>query len=248
MGRWSRRLADSFVRWLAVDPDLTWLDVGCGTGALASTICRIADPAAVVACDPSAAFVEHVRSRIVESRISAVVAGGGRCPRDRGDSTTWCPGWCSTSLPIRGKACGRCEHALDPGGVVSAYVWDDADRMQLMRVFWDEAVGVDAAARKLDEGRRFPVCRREALESVFHDAGLSRLTSEAVEIPTRFESFADYWRPFLGGTGPAPSYVASLDAETRATLRDRLERRLAPGPDSAVELVARAGAVRGSTP
>jgi hypothetical protein len=117
-----------------------------------------------------------------------------------------------------------------------------------MRVFWDEAVGVDAAARKLDEGRRFPVCRREALESVFHDAGLSRLTSEAVEIPTRFESFADYWRPFLGGTGPAPSYVASLDAETRAALRDRRERRLAPGPDSAVELVARAGAVRGSTP
>ena len=135
-----------------------------------------------------------------------------------------------------------------PGGMVAGYVWDYAGRMQLLRVFWDEAVGVDAAAQALDEGRRFPLCRPDALESVFRDAGLCDVRSEAIEIPTPFESFADYWRPFLGGTGPAPSYVASQDADTRGALRDRLQRRLAPGPASPIDLVARAWAVRGMAP
>lgn len=34
MGRWSRRVAEQFVAWLAPGPDLRWLDVGSGTGAL----------------------------------------------------------------------------------------------------------------------------------------------------------------------------------------------------------------------
>jgi hypothetical protein len=49
--------------------------------------------------------------------------------------------------------------------------------MQLLRTFWAEAVGVDAAARELDEGRRFPMCRADALESVFREAGLKDVRS-----------------------------------------------------------------------
>ena len=246
MGRWSRRLADSFVRWLEVDPGLTWLDVGCGTGALASTICRVAGPTAVVACDPSVAFVEHVRSRIADSRISVVVAGAGGLPERPGGFDCVVSGLVLNFLPDPRRGVQEMRARARPGGVVAAYVWDYADRMQLLRVFWDEAVGVDAAARELDEGRRFPICRADALESVFREAGLNDVRSDAVEIPTPFASFSDYWRPFLGGTGPAPSYVASLDAEKRGQLRDRLERRLARGSASAIDLVARAWAVRGT--
>jgi hypothetical protein len=39
----------------------------------------------------------------------------------------------------------------------------------------DAAAALDDAAAELDEGRRFPLCE-----------------------------FDDYWRPFLGGHGPAP--------------------------------------------
>jgi methylase of polypeptide subunit release factors len=34
MGRWSRPLAERFVRWLDLPPGGHWLDVGTGTGAL----------------------------------------------------------------------------------------------------------------------------------------------------------------------------------------------------------------------
>ena len=60
-----------------------------------------------------------------------------------------------------------------------------------------------------------------------------------------FEDFDDYWQPFLGGTGPAPAYVAALDPARREALRARLARRLGAGPGSPIRLRARAWAVRG---
>ena len=35
VGRWSRLVALELLAWLAAPPGLDWLDVGCGTGALA---------------------------------------------------------------------------------------------------------------------------------------------------------------------------------------------------------------------
>jgi hypothetical protein len=70
---------------------------------------------------------------------------------------------------------------------------------------------------------------------------------KALEIKTRFESFIDYWEPFLGGTGPAPTYVKSLASEARQQLMEDLQARLLPDGDSGFELVARAWAVKGST-
>ena len=34
MGRWSRPVAETALGWLGLPPGLSWLDVGCGTGAL----------------------------------------------------------------------------------------------------------------------------------------------------------------------------------------------------------------------
>ena len=43
------------------------------------------------------------------------------------------------------------------GGIIAAYVWDYAGKMELMRFFWDAAVTLDASVRPLDEGVRFPL-------------------------------------------------------------------------------------------
>jgi hypothetical protein len=69
-----------------------------------------------------------------------------------------------------------------------------------------------------------------------------------VEIPTLFRDFDDYWSPFLGGQGPAPSYAMSLSEERRAALRERLRATLSTSEDGAIPLVARAWAVRGHSP
>jgi hypothetical protein len=118
--------------------------------------------------------------------------------------------------------------------------------MLLLRHFWDAAVSQDSAASALDEGNRFPLCRPDALTALFRDGGVGDVRCEPIEIGTVFASFDDYWRPFLGGTGPAPSYVASLDADRRAILARKLEETLQREPNGTITLTARAWAVRGS--
>jgi hypothetical protein len=74
---------------------------------------------------------------------------------------------------------------------------------------------------------------------------LINVSSTAVEVPTVFRDFDDYWTPFLGGQGPAPTYIVSLDEERRAAVREALRTRLPIEADGTIHLIARAWAVRG---
>lgn len=89
------------------------------------------------------------------------------------------------------------------------------------------------------------VCRPRPLAELFLRAGLHDVEVQAIDIPTAFESFDDYWTPFLGGTGSAPKYCMSLDEEARGRLREKIRSRLPTGPDGEILLVARAWAVKG---
>jgi len=133
-----------------------------------------------------------------------------------------------------------------PGGIVAAYVWDYSGRMELVRHFWDAAVALDPRASELDEGRRFPLANPTVLATLLRDAGLRDVETLAIEVPTIFRDFDDYWSPFLGGQGPAPSYLMSLDEERRTRLREGLRARLPLGSDGSVSLTARAWAARGT--
>jgi len=69
----------------------------------------------------------------------------------------------------------------------------------------------------------------------------------AIDVPTVFKDFDDYWTPFLGGQAPAPGYCMSLTEERRAALRERIRATMAMAtkPDGSIHLIARAWAVRG---
>jgi hypothetical protein len=118
--------------------------------------------------------------------------------------------------------------------------------MELMRRFWDAAVALDPAARELDEGQRFGgTCDPDALGDVFRGIGLHKVEARPVDVPTVFRDFDDYWTPFLGGQGPAPGLAMSLSEERRAVLREHIRANLPVAIDGAIQLTARAWAVRG---
>jgi SAM-dependent methyltransferase len=245
MGRWSQPLARAFVRWLGPAPLARWLEVGCGTGALTAAICDLCEPASVMACDPSQPFVDRARQAVRDARASFIVAGAEALPGRDGGFDRIVSGLVLNFVPDPETALASMRGRLAPAGTLAAYVWDYAEGVEFLRFFWEAAVAADPAAAALDERRRFPLATPAALAALLRGAGFARVTTCPLEISTDFLSFEDYWTPFLLGTGPAPSYVASLDATERARLRDRLERRLPRATDGAIRLRARAWAVRG---
>jgi SAM-dependent methyltransferase len=234
------------VRWLGVPEDRRWLDVGCGTGALTSTVLRVGDPAEVHGVDPSDGFVTHARREIDDPRARFAVGDARALPFPDGRFDAVVSGLVLNFVPEPATAVAELARVAADGGVVGAYLWDYADGMQMIKNFWDAAAALDPAAAELDEGRRFPLCRPEPLRSLWTDAGLTGVEIEPIDVSTRFRDFDDYWAPFLGGQGPAPGYVSTLDDDRRAALQALLRERLPVARDGSIVLSARAWAVRGT--
>lgn len=248
VGRWSRLVARDFVDWLAVAPQRAWLDVGCGTGALSQTILEYCSPRSVVGIDPSKGYLEYADARVSDPRTTFRVGDAQALPCGDGEYDAVVSGLVLNFVPDMERTVGEMKRVARPGGPAAAYVWDYAGEMQLMRHFWDAAVALDPAAGDLDEGRRFPIARPAPLADLFRRAGLREVETRAIDVPTVFESFDDYWSPFLGGQAPAPGYCMSLGEERRVALRERIRSGLPIRPDGTIHLVARAWAVRGVVP
>jgi SAM-dependent methyltransferase len=244
IGRWSRLLAVEVVAWLQPRSGLRWLDVGCGTGAMSAALLSGAEPLSVVGVDPSAAYVAAAAAQLDDGRVSFRVGEAVPLPLPDSSVDQVVCGLVLNFVPDAVAAVREMRRVLVAGGRATAYVWDYSEGMQMLRRFWDAAVAEDPAAAVLDEGTRFPICRPAGLQQCFADAGFD-VEARAVELPTVFRDFDDYWVPFLGGQGPAPGYCATLSQEARDRLRARLQATLRPEPDGTLELSARAWAVSG---
>jgi SAM-dependent methyltransferase len=248
VGRWSRQVAVEFIDWLAVAPGQRWLDVGSGTGALTQTVLARRDPRSVVGVDPSETFVAHARASVVDPRARFTIGSAAATGLPDASVDVVVSGLVFNFVPDLAAALEEARRVVAHGGLIAAYVWDYAEGMQFMRRFWDAAVALDTTAEPLDEGRRFQNTAPEPLKAAFGDAGLVDVEVRPIVVPTVFADFDDLWRPFLGGTGTAPAYLATLSGPARDALRDRLRASLAPGLDGSVHLTARAWAARGRRP
>ncbi len=128
---------------------------------------------------------------------------------------------------------------------MAAYVWDYAGGMEMICHFWDAAIEVSPNDSKLKQTERFPICQPEPLQALFERAGLRSVAVRAIDVPTAFQDFDDYWNPFLGKQGAAPTYLASVDDDVRGRIREALRSRFTLAGDSAINLKARAWAVKG---
>lgn len=245
VGRWSRLVAREFLNWLAVSARSHWLDVGCGTGALSQTIFASASPSAVKGIDRSNDYIAFVREQVRDERVQFEVGDAQALPVETGAYDAVVSGLVLNFIPQPQQAAAEMTRAARSGGVVAAYVWDYAGKMQLLRHFWNAATALDPAAYDLDQGRRFLMCQPDPLKQLFDHAGLQDVEVRPIDISTDFRDFDDFWLPFLGGQGAAPSYVMSLSEERRATLRERIRAGLPFALDGSIPLVARAWAVRG---
>jgi len=242
---WSRLVARQFLQWLSVPTGGKWLDVGCGTGVLSKTILESAEPAKIKGIDRSEGFVNFAKEHVRDERVEFEVGDAESLTFDSASFDTAVSGLVLNFVPHPERALAEMARVTRPNGVVAVYVWDYAEGMQLIRHFFDAAIELDPKADELDEGSRFPICQPAALRQLFESTGLRNVEVRPIEVPTIFRDFDDYWRPFLGGQGPAPSYAMSLSEERRAALRERIRASLPFNSDGSISLIARAWAARG---
>jgi len=243
VGRWSRQVAPVFLSWLQIPGGLRWLDVGCGTGALCAAILDRCSPSSVTGVEPSEGFLTTAKENLSD-RVALHQGTATAIPLGDASVDVVVSGLVLNFVPDQRAALVEMARVAGKGGTIGVYVWDYAEKMELMRYFWNVAVQLDRCAVQMDEGVRFPMCRPEALERLLVTAGLGDVEVRAIDIPTVFENFDDYWQPFLGGQGPAPTYAMSLDETARSRLRDGVRERLPTAANGSISLIARAWAAR----
>lgn len=248
MGRWSRQLAPALVAHSEVSDGGAVLDVGSGTGALALAVRDATTTTRVLGIDLSPEYVSYASSKNADARVSFELGDAQALRQKEGSFDRAISLLVLNFVPDPRRAVAEMMRVTKPGGIVSSAVWDYAEGMEMLRVFWDEATALDPAARERDE-KDMPLCKPGELAALFRDAKLEAVSETALVIQLHFSSFDDYWEPFGLGQGPAGAYVAALSPERRRALRERLRTRLLGSEvDRALEMHARAWAAKGTVP
>ncbi len=63
MGPWSQLVGEVFLDWLAPQPGLRWIDIGCGNGAFTELLVQRCAPAEIHGIDPSEGQLAFARTR-----------------------------------------------------------------------------------------------------------------------------------------------------------------------------------------
>jgi len=238
MGRYSELLAAPFADLAEIADGQRALDVGCGPGVLTAELVTRLGPAAVCAVEPSESFAAAARERFPGVDIRLSPAEQLPFPDGGFDAVLAQLVVHFMADPVAGlREMGR---VARPGGMVAACVWDHGGGRGPLSVFWRAARELDPSAR--DESGLAGASEGD-LARLFAQAGLGLAPAATLGIRVQHASFEQWWEPFTLGVGPAGAYVASLDQEHRAALREHC-RQLLPAGHVEVNAVAWAAKCR----
>jgi SAM-dependent methyltransferase len=237
MGRYSVLLSAPLSDLAGVSAGQRVLDVGCGPGALTAELVARLGPAAVSAVDPSAPFVDAARARNPEVDVQQASAERLPYPDQAFDAALAQLVVHFMSDPVVGLA--EMRRVTRPNGVVAACVWDHAGGQGPLSPLWEAAHELDPEVK--DESQ-LAGSREGDLARLFDAAGLREVEETALSVSVEHPTFEEWWEPFTLGVGPAGAYVAGLDSQRQARLREHCRAAL---PDAPFVLTARAWTARG---
>jgi SAM-dependent methyltransferase len=249
MGRWSRLVAHLVVDFADLPDSGSVLDVGSGSGSLAFVIAEQKPRCRVQGIDLSKRYVAYAnRKNPFPARATFRAGDAQQLPFPDAAFDASVSLLVFNFIPTPGRALEEMRRVTKPGARLTAAVWDYGGGMEMLREFWDAAASIDENAENQHE-KHMPLCRGGELSELWKRGGLENVHEQPLDVTMRFESFADYWDPFLLGQGPAGVYVRSLSRDQLQALRDELKHRLSVSKgDEPFPLPARAWAVRGSVP
>jgi ubiquinone/menaquinone biosynthesis C-methylase UbiE len=247
MGRWSERLAPLFIQFAGVQDGQRILDVGCGTGSLARALLSFGRATQVVGIDPTEDFVSFAKHATPDPRAEfhVGIAESLPFPDQSFDAALALLVLQEMDEPCR--AVREMVRATRRRGAVAACLWDFANAMPMMSLFWQaaESVAPEAVARRRAEQQPTRPGLSELVD-IWTNAGLVEMRTSCIDLTLDFTSFDDYWLPFLAGPTPTCQFAVAVNRETGGKLGSEL-RRIIPNmrPDDSFALPARALAVAG---
>lgn len=250
MGRWSRRLAGPFLDFVGTSNGETVLDVGCGTGCLAFALTERCQVKQVRGVDFSPPYIEHATRHSRDPRITFEVGDACALPLPDHSFDRVLSLLMLHFVPSAERAIAEMRRVARPGAVVGAAVWDARGGFVANRLFFDTAAVLDpkASERRARNYTR-PMTRPGELTNAWRNAGFTDIVETTLSIRMEYESFDDFWAPYLGKEGPQAEYVATLGDAERARLREAVRLAYVDGePDGPRSYAALAWAVKGIAP
>lgn len=244
MGKWSQLAGETFLDWLAPEPGLRWLDVGCGNGAFTEMVVARCAPVSVQGIDPSEGQLAFARTRPA-SRVAQFRQGDAMAqpfPDDTFDAAVM--PLVIFFVPDPAKGVAEMVRVVCPGGTVTAYAWDmfgggfpyEALQAEMRALGITVPLPPSAGASRID-----------AMRDLWSDAGLHAVKTREITVQRTFADFDDYWTTILMGPNVGPK-AAAMASEDLALLKARVRDRLPADAMGRITYSARANAVKGRVP
>jgi SAM-dependent methyltransferase len=244
MGEWSQLAGKKFLDWLAPEPGLRWLDVGCGNGAFTEMIVQRCAPAVVEGIDPSEQQLSYARERLSSSRARFRQGDAMAQPfADDAFNAAVMP-LVIFFVPDPARGVAEMSRVVCPGGIVCAYAWDMIGGGFPYAALQDEirGMGIDVPVPPSGDASG-----SEAMRDLWAGAGLEAIETCELSVERTFSDLDDYWMTVRGGPSVGPK-LAAMTSGDLAVLKARMGELLPAGTDGRITYSARANAIKGSVP
>jgi ubiquinone/menaquinone biosynthesis C-methylase UbiE len=245
MGRWTVRVGEVFLDWLAPPKGLRWLDVGCGNGAFTELLIARAAPAGVEGIDPSESQIAYACTR-PGARLARFQQGDAQAlPFGDGAFDAAVMALVIIFVPDPVKALSEMARVVRPGGSVAAYMWDTlggGTPIEPVRA------GLAAMGIEVPPPPGSGSASLEGMRALWNGAGLVGIETRTIEIEVSYRDFEDFWQSNTALPNPVTKRIQTMSRDEVERLKRLLRERLPGDAAGRIAYSARANAVKGRVP
>ena len=244
MGVWSRSVGEVFLDWLRPPQRLSWIDVGCGSGAFTELILTRCAPTGVQGIDPSEGQLAFARTRPGARGAVFLTGDAMALPFPAASFDVAVMALVLVFVPDPSKGVSELARVVRPGGLVATYMWD-----MLGGGFPLDPIVDEMHAMGLSPTRppHMEVSTLAALQDLWRAAGLQQIETREISVQRTFADFEEFWTVETKSPSIAP-VVAAMPAADVAALKQRVTTRLPIDADGRITCSARAHAISGRKP
>jgi ubiquinone/menaquinone biosynthesis C-methylase UbiE len=240
MGIWSRLAGDVFLDWLAPEPGLRWVDIGCGNGAFSERIVERCAPVEVQGVDPSEAQLAFSRTRPAV-RLAQFQQGDAMALLFRDSSfDVAVMALVIFFVPDPAKGLSEMARVTRSGGTMATYAWDMLGGGFPLEPIFAELRAMSIAPPKAPSE---DASRMENLRALWSAAGAADIETRVITVHRTFASFDEFWS--IAMTSSVGTIIGKMSAKDAEGLKSRLRERLPADPTGRITGAAHANAIKG---